>query len=237
MQLPTLLVALLALVACSRTNIHASSLDVDLNGFDAIAAQRRTLSFEELETRLAPGRGAVLGEVLNELGLVGVGAEVGVQRALHAEDIMLSWGGRRLVLIDAWHSAHETAYEDTADVPLPDHEANMAQAQRRMAPFAPRVEFLREWSLKAASKYPDSHFDFIYLDARHDYEGIRDDIVAWYPKLRSGGILAGHDWLDGHFMGTQYGVRRAVGEFAAREGKRVGCMECHSDWPSWFLLK
>ena len=37
--------------------------------------------------------------------------------------------------------------------------------------------------------------DFVYIDARHDYKGAMEDIKAWWPKLKKGGLLSGHDFL------------------------------------------
>eukprot|EP00758_Cryptobia_borreli_P017344 Tbor_TRINITY_DN6182_c4_g1::TRINITY_DN6182_c4_g1_i3::g.22011::m.22011 len=39
------------------------------------------------------------------------------------------------------------------------------------------------------------YFDYIYVDARHDYKGVLDDISQWWPKLKKGGIMAGHDYV------------------------------------------
>ena len=60
-------------------------------------------------------------------------------------------------------------------------------------------------SLAAAAALP-SALDYVFLDAAHDYESIRDDIAAWWPKITPGGWLAGHDYTDAE------GVRRAVDE-------------------------
>lgn len=41
----------------------------------------------------------------------------------------------------------------------------------------------------------------IYVDARHDYCGVMDDLNAWWPKLREGGLAAGHDYVFAHEVG------------------------------------
>jgi hypothetical protein len=49
----------------------------------------------------------------------------------------------------------------------------------------------------------------VYIDAAHEYESVKADISAWLPKLKSGAILGGHDYLGT----TEDGVTRAVNEF------------------------
>lgn len=48
-------------------------------------------------------------------------------------------------------------------------------------------------SADAASFFPDGSLDFVFIDASHDFDGVRRDVAAWLPKVRLGGIFAGHD--------------------------------------------
>jgi hypothetical protein len=72
---------------------------------------------------------------------------------------------------------------------------------------------IRELSWDGAKHYEDKSLDFIFIDAAHDYESVKKDINAWFPKLKDGGIIAGHDytWCDD--------VKKAVNEFF--EGKTI----------------
>ena len=64
------------------------------------------------------------------------------------------------------------------------------------------------WDL--AALYPDESLDFVFLDADHAYESVSRDIDAWRPKVKRGGLLAGHDYI--HWPSPPFGVVRAVNE-------------------------
>ena len=53
-------------------------------------------------------------------------------------------------------------------------------------------------SVDAASMFEDNSIDFVFIDAGHDYDSVRADILAWYPKVKKGGIIAGHDYFLNH---------------------------------------
>lgn len=71
--------------------------------------------------------------------------------------------------------------------------------------YKERIKFLHNSSVNAAKSFPDNYFDYVYIDGAHDEENVYKDVVAWYPKLRMGGIMAGHDWW---FKGVQDGVAK-----------------------------
>jgi len=60
-------------------------------------------------------------------------------------------------------------------------------------------------SHKAAQAVTDQYFDLAYFDALHDFPNVSRDIVSWYPKIKMGGWIGGHDYNEGHA-----GVRGAV---------------------------
>jgi hypothetical protein len=54
----------------------------------------------------------------------------------------------------------------------------------------------RGYSNTVCDEFEDNSIDFVFIDARHEYEFVMEDIKCWYPKLRSGGIMAGHDYRN-----------------------------------------
>ena len=65
-------------------------------------------------------------------------------------------------------------------------------------------------SWEVAAHYPDESLDFVFIDAYHSYECVSRDIDAWRPKVKRGGLLAGHDYI--HWQSPEFGVVRAVNE-------------------------
>lgn len=49
-------------------------------------------------------------------------------------------------------------------------------------------------SISASRLFPDASLDWVHLDARHDYDGLKADIEAWLPKVKPGGWLSGDDY-------------------------------------------
>lgn len=56
------------------------------------------------------------------------------------------------------------------------------------------INLLAYSSLDASCKFPDGHFDMVFLDSSHTYEQTKAEIRQWYHKIKEGGLLAGHDY-------------------------------------------
>lgn len=67
------------------------------------------------------------------------------------------------------------------------------------------IEVIESDSAEAANQFADGSVDFCFIDADHSYEGVKRDIAAWFPKMKVGGVIAGHDRV-------RVGVARAVAD-------------------------
>lgn len=177
-----------------------------------------------------------LPQLLNRRGLIGCGAEVGVKRGEFSHALLRAWHGRHLVSVDPWSEAPGGEYVDVANVAQAQHDAFLAETRERLAPFGARSTIWRTTGAEAAQRVLHHSLDFVYLDARHDRESVSGDLADWYDRVRPGGVLAGHDYVDGDLPEGRFGVRSAVDAFFGERGVRVGATFVDPPWISWFAL-
>jgi predicted O-methyltransferase YrrM len=175
--------------------------------------------------------------LLNALGLTGTAAEIGVRDGFFSEVILARWKGAKLISIDPWREFATDDYVDVSNVEQEGHEANLASTKGRLERFGARSDIWRDTSVEASARVTDASLDFAYLDARHDREAVLEDLGAWWPKVRPGGVLAGHDYVDGLFTAGDFGVKSAVDAFFGERGIRVRSTFGDPPWPSWYVLR
>lgn len=57
------------------------------------------------------------------------------------------------------------------------------------------IEHYKLNSEDASKMFPDESLHFVYIDADHSYHACRKDIEIWYPKIKKGCVLGGHDYV------------------------------------------
>jgi len=94
------------------------------------------------------------------------------------------------------------------------------------------VTFVKLTSMDASTspKIP-SHVDFVYIDGNHSYRAVAEDIRAWWPKIRPGGVLGGHDFYNGYARAHD-GVVKAVTEFVVSNQASL-----QVELPDWWISK
>ena len=176
----------------------------------------------------------LLGTVLDTLQLEGPGVEIGVRFGKFSVCMLTTTKLTPYVMVDPWKHYPATVYKDSANEDQAQQDQICINVTRKMRKaFGARAEILRMESLPAASTFPDNHFVFVYIDANHSYEYVKVDLAAWWPKLRSGGLFAGHDYVQR----PAYGVQQAVNEFRAAHNIRHMCTTHADRSPSWYWVK
>ncbi len=173
--------------------------------------------------------------ILNERSLLGCGVEVGVQQGIFSEHLLRHWKGLHLISVDPWMADDADGYVDIANVPQAEQESRFQTTCQRLAPFGRRSTIWRMTSLEAAARIPAHCLDFAYIDARHDYDSVMEDLEAWFDRVRPGGILAGHDYVDGESECGIFGVKSAVDHFFASRGIPVRATMSDSPWLTWMV--
>jgi hypothetical protein len=176
--------------------------------------------------------------LLNARGLLGKGVEIGVKTGLYSNELLTFWKGQELISIDPWLSAPAEEYVDRSNVSQDEFEEYYQQTRERLAPHGSRSTIWRMTSVEAAPRVPDGSLDFVYIDARHDYDSVKEDLAYWCSKVRPGGILAGHDYVDGDFDQGEFYVKSAVDEFFGERGIPVHGTEGPSAvelFPTWIV--
>ena len=118
--------------------------------------------------------------------------------------------------VDTWEGSikHEGMDElsDLYDIFI----ANMKPVEKYYFP-------LKISSLGAVNKFEDKSLDFVFLDASHEYEDVKNDIKRWLPKIKLGGIISGHDYYPDDCFDWYPGVKKAVNEELNNLETKCGC--------------
>lgn len=197
-------------------------------------------------------------QFLNEHGLIGEGVEVGVFEGIFSEIILETWKGKRLSLVDTWAvvpgytpGLGKVGGEDfsAARASQEDWNAIAQSCEKRLARFNGRTYFMQMKSVDAAGAFEDSSLDFIYIDGDHSFESVKTDLAVWYPKLKSGGLFSGHDYLIGTGTGKRvregrhwkklkrYQVKEAVDIFAIANHVKIELTQETDTNITWFWIK
>lgn len=196
-----------------------------------------------------------LGFILEAEGFK-TGIELGVQRGLYSNTILSHWKSAELyVLVDLW--AKQENYNDLSNADNKTHSGLMNEALKVLEKYKDRgtvIEVCKDFTTKCAERYSKSLFDFVYVDARHDYMGVQQDLEYWWPLVRPGGIFAGHDYVtnnDGpqqtrqnwsiNFDGTVdplgRAVKGAVDEFMNEKNIQISVSYRERAFNTWAVRK
>jgi predicted O-methyltransferase YrrM len=159
--------------------------------------------------RNLPGFKEGLLDLINDLPDNIIVAEVGC----YAGESTVAWAikAKQLFAIDPWGNNYDKNDTSSEEVPMVQIYAEFLQ---RIEPYKNKVCVIHETSTEAVKRFLNESIDVVYIDACHKYESVKEDIFAWYPKVKIGGFICGHDYSD-----FWHEVRDAVNECIVKPDK------------------
>jgi hypothetical protein len=166
--------------------------------------------------------------LLKELKLPLIVAEVGVAEGRFSLDFLKA-GVEKLYLIDAWEALNQ---KGDGGFGKEWHDDNYNGMLSRIDPFKRKVNILRGLSYEMSEEIKDNELSMVYIDADHSYDGVKRDLNAFYSKVKSGGIIAGHDYTN-----SDYGVFQAVAEFCKEKNYTPILIPENGNDSSFYFIK
>ena len=151
-----------------------------------------------------------------------IGIEIGSYAGESAEMFVNSGAFKQLYCIDPWEMNYDPT-DCTGDEGLLLAEQEFDKRFKDN----PVVAKIKMHSSDAAELFEDGTIDFIYIDGNHQYDFVKRDLELYVPKIKPGGIIAGHDYKGP----TTPGVTKAVDEFFGKPP-----VSCYGDY-SWIHIK
>jgi Methyltransferase domain len=143
-----------------------------------------------------------------------VGAEIGLLKAETFCLILQNCPGiKKMYGIDSWKpwECELTAPDFSYRMVFDEADSAFVKAMayyniQYQSGCSEKAVILEEDTSTAVKKIDDGELDFVFLDAYNSYDQAAREIREWYPKVKSGGIIAGHDWWS-------FEIQRAIKEF------------------------
>lgn len=172
-----------------------------------------------------------LGFWLNNLKLTGEMAEIGCLAGTFSRTVLSQWKGKKYHVIDPWACQATDVYRERQD--SSERYEEMYQGVLELAKEDARVNVLRMLSADAAKGFKNGQLDCVYIDGNHAYAHVMEDMDNYWPKVKIGGIMGGHDYKNKTDEGWFCEVEPALNRWAQERGKTFYVCPC----TSWFIHK
>jgi hypothetical protein len=147
-----------------------------------------------------------------------IGVEIGTWKGSTAVRLLAQMPNLFLHMVDRWEvpppgDSYFRGSLKIVNSPQSEFDAAERRTRELVRPYRGRYKIHKMISIEAARLFEDESLDFVFVDSDHSYEGCITDIRAWFPKVKRGGILCGHDYNHP----DQGEVKKAVDEIFGRD--------------------
>ena len=165
-------------------------------------------------------------------------AEIGIFRGESTLSLFNYCDIKKIYLIDPFNKEIADYFNPTDGTNIHINDSLFEETKSKLSKYLDNVVFLKETSDDAFNKINDDELDFLFIDGCHTYECVYKDLVNYYPKVKSGGIISGDDFSN-KFQG--FGIIDAVNDVLPRIGYTEINLYKHSykptDYYSSFAFK
>ncbi len=155
-------------------------------------------------------------------------AELGVNKGDFSAKILENCKPETFHLIDVWNTKRY-------------HKGLKLEIEERFKPELANGQVKINFGLSTdvVTDFKDNYFDWIYIDTEHSYKVTRAELELYAPKIKEGGIIAGHDYVMGNWKGLiRYGVIEAVHEFCFKNNWEIIYLTMDlNEFPSFAIKK
>jgi len=183
----------------------------------------------------------VVADTLDEnkpLKIVEVGVETGAYLDIYYPQ--LESITEKFYLVDMWQYEGNEDFVDKYSGGNYNNELEKGYDRvKRLYGDNPKVQMCKGSSEDWAEKFEDGFFDYLYLDADHSKKSVLADLKSWYPKVKNGGIIAGHDvYCDqNNAFREHFDVEGALAEFFTEEQQENIHLTNEYAYRTWIYLK
>jgi predicted O-methyltransferase YrrM len=156
--------------------------------------------------------------MFSELGFTR-GAEIGVDMGHFTEILCMQNPTAKIYAIDSWEGKYESHYEN---------------AKKRLAPY--NCTLIKATSMEAVKQFKEGDLDFVYIDANHDYDHVKEDLEAWSKIVRKDGIVSGHDYGHYKYKDKYLGSKRAIDEYVDKHNRELFLVNRNYQ-TTWFFVQ
>lgn len=137
-----------------------------------------------------------LAKLFGELGFK-TGVEIGVEQGLYSQTLLENGSSNvTLYCVDPW-LAYQGYREHVSQEKLDGFLSITNERLRKtVLETSKNFKLIRKTSVEAAKMFDNESLDFVYIDGNHEFSHVVADICAWYPKVKKGGIISGHDFIS-----------------------------------------
>jgi hypothetical protein len=132
------------------------------------------------------------------------GVEIGVMYGNFSECLCINNMNLYLTSIDPYSMIENNGNFDSQEIA----DSVYRKAYKKLSKY--NCNLVRKTSIEASEDFFDASLDFVYIDGNHMYPKVFEDISVWYPKVRSGGMISGHDYM---LRNSMCQVTEAVNDF------------------------